>query len=36
MYFSGEHISRVSAGLEGACESAETAAIAILEKLGKS
>jgi len=36
MYFAGEHISRVNAGLEGACESAETAVIAILEKLGKA
>jgi monoamine oxidase len=36
MYFAGEHISRVNAGLEGACESAETVAIAILEKLGKA
>ncbi len=33
MYFAGEHNCRVSAGLEGACESAENAAIAILEKL---
>jgi monoamine oxidase len=36
MYFAGEHNSRVYAGLEGACEAAETAAIAILEKLGKA
>lgn len=36
MYFAGEHISRVSAGLEGACESAENASISILEKIGKA
>jgi monoamine oxidase len=36
MYFAGEHNSRVNAGLEGACEAAETAVIAILEKLGKA
>ena len=36
MYFAGEHISRVNAGLEGACESAENAVISILEKLGKA
>jgi monoamine oxidase len=35
MYFAGEHNCRVSAGIEGACEAAETAAIAVLEKLGK-
>jgi monoamine oxidase len=34
MYFAGEHLCRVNAGLEGACEAAETAAIAVLEKLG--
>jgi monoamine oxidase len=34
MYFAGEHNCRVNAGLEGACESAENAAIAILEALG--
>ena len=35
MFFAGEHLSRVNAGLEGACESAETAAIGVLERLGK-
>jgi monoamine oxidase len=35
MYFAGEHNCRVNAGLEGACEAAENAAIAVLEKLGK-
>jgi monoamine oxidase len=35
MWFAGEHLSRVNAGLEGACESAETAAIGVLEALGK-
>jgi monoamine oxidase len=36
MYFAGEHNCRVNAGIEGACEAAENAAIAILEKLGKA
>jgi len=36
MYFAGEHNCRVNAGLEGACEAAENASIAVLEKLGKS
>ena len=36
MYFAGEHLCRVNAGLEGACEAAENAAIAVLEKLGKA
>jgi len=36
MYFAGEHNCRVNAGLEGACEAAENAAIAVLETLGKS
>jgi monoamine oxidase len=35
MYFAGEHNCRVNAGIEGACEAAENAVIAILEKLGK-
>ena len=35
MYFAGEHNCVISAGIEGACEAAENAAIAILEKLGK-
>jgi monoamine oxidase len=34
-YFAGEHNCRVNAGIEGACEAAENAAIAVLEKLGK-
>jgi monoamine oxidase len=36
MYFAGEHNCRVNAGIEGACEAAENAAIAVLEKLGKA
>jgi len=36
MYFAGEHNCRVNAGIEGACEAAENAVIAILEKLGKA
>ncbi len=36
MYFAGEHNCRINAGIEGACEAAEYAAIAVLEKLGKS
>jgi monoamine oxidase len=35
MYFAGEHNCRVNAGIEGACEAAEYAVIAILEALGK-
>jgi monoamine oxidase len=35
MYFAGEHNCQVNAGLEGACEAAENAVIAVLEKLGK-
>jgi monoamine oxidase len=35
MYFAGEHNCQVNAGIEGACEAAENAVIAILEKLGK-
>ena len=35
MSFAGEHNCRVNAGIEGACEAAENAAIALLEKLGK-
>ncbi len=35
MYFAGEHNCRVSAGIEGACEAAETAAITVLETIGK-
>jgi monoamine oxidase len=35
MYFAGEHNCRVNAGIEGACEAAETAAIAVLETIGK-
>jgi monoamine oxidase len=36
LHFAGEHLCRVHAGIEGACESAENAVIAILEKLGKA
>jgi monoamine oxidase len=35
MYFAGEHNCRVNAGIEGACEAAETAVISILETIGK-
>jgi monoamine oxidase len=35
MYFAGEHNCRVGAGIEGACEAAETAVIAVLEALGQ-
>jgi monoamine oxidase len=34
LYFAGEHLSRVSAGMEGACESAELAAVPLLSALG--
>jgi monoamine oxidase len=34
MYFAGEHNCKVNAGIEGACEAAETAVIAVLESLG--
>jgi monoamine oxidase len=36
LYFAGEHNCRIHAGVEGACEAAENASIAILEKLGKA
>ncbi len=36
LYFAGEHNCRVHAGIEGACEAAENASIAILEKLDKA
>ena len=36
MYFAGEHNSRTTAGIEGACESAENSVVAILETLGKA
>jgi len=36
MYFAGEYNCRINAGIEGACEAAENAVIAILEKLGKA
>jgi monoamine oxidase len=36
MFFAGEHNSRVTAGIEGACEAAEYASIAVLEKLGRA
>ena len=35
LYFAGEHNCKVSAGMEGACEAAENAVIAVLEVLGK-
>jgi monoamine oxidase len=36
LHFAGEHNCRVHAGIEGACEAAENASIAILEQLGKA
>ncbi len=36
LYFAGEHNCRIHAGIEGACEAAENAGVAILEKLGKA
>jgi monoamine oxidase len=35
LHFSGEHLSRIHAGIEGACETAETAVIQVLEALGQ-
>jgi monoamine oxidase len=35
LYFAGEHNCRIHAGIEGACEAAENASIAILEQLNK-
>jgi monoamine oxidase len=35
MHFAGEHNCRVAAGIEGACEAAESAVIAILDTIGK-
>jgi len=35
LYFAGEHLCRVHAGIEGACETAENAAIQVLDALGK-
>ena len=35
MHFAGEHKCRVGAGIEGACEAAENAVIAVLEALGQ-
>ncbi len=35
MYFAGEHNCKISAGIEGACEAAEYAVIAILEAIGR-
>jgi monoamine oxidase len=35
MHFAGEHNCRVNAGIEGACEAAENAVIAVLEALGQ-
>ncbi len=34
LYFAGEHLCRVHAGIEGACESAENAVLAILDAIG--
>jgi monoamine oxidase len=34
LYFAGEHNCRIHAGIEGACEAAESASIRILETLG--
>jgi monoamine oxidase len=36
LYFAGEHNCRVHAGIEGACEAAENAAIAVLESAGRA
>jgi monoamine oxidase len=36
LYFAGEHNCRIHAGVEGACEAAENAGIAILERLNKA
>jgi monoamine oxidase len=36
MHFAGEHNCRVNAGIEGACEAAENAAISVLEIIGKA
>jgi monoamine oxidase len=35
LYFAGEHLCRVHAGIEGACETAETAALQVLDAIGK-
>ncbi len=35
LYFAGEHNCRIHAGIEGACEAAENAGVAILERLSK-
>jgi monoamine oxidase len=35
LYFAGEHLARIQAGIEGACETAESAALAILERFGR-
>ena len=36
LHFAGEHLCRVHAGIEGACETGENAALAVLEALGKA
>ena len=36
LYFAGEHCSRLGSGLQGACESAEEAAIQIMNRLSKA
>ncbi len=35
LHFAGEHLCRVHAGIEGACETGENAALAVLDILGK-
>lgn len=36
LYFAGEHLARTQAGIEGACESAEAAVLALLPAIGKA
>ena len=36
LYFAGEHLCRVHAGIEGACETGENAALAVLDALDKA
>jgi len=36
LHFAGEHLSRVHAGIEGACESAEAAALQVLDALDRA
>jgi monoamine oxidase len=35
LYFAGEHLSRIHAGIEGACETAENAVFQVLDAIGK-